>query len=142
MGYPSLLPIPFFHTAIIKCLFRKFCYFQSAIQLLFKYHLQTGHSRLKSEKCAIQGTHAVFIFPQCTMNIFGSKSGHLSNRIIGRFFIIFYKIFAVQRVPNVLQNSKKSSNIAKNLGKLGKPCNSYYFLNGHFGTKTVHSTVF
>ena len=47
------------------------------------------------------------------MNIFGSKSGHLSNRIIGRFFFIFSKHFAVfddyskWRVPNGQQNSGK-----------------------------------
>ena len=58
-----------------------------------------------------------------TMNIFGSKSGHLSNRIIEIFFFIFSKHFAVfddfskWRVPNVLQNSEKSSNIAKIVGK-------------------------
>ena len=32
---------------------------------------------------------------QYTVNIFGSKSGHLSNRIIERFFFIFSKLFAV-----------------------------------------------
>ena len=53
------------------------------------------------------------IFLRYTMNIFGSKSGHLSNRIIERFFFIFFKLFAVfddfskWRVPNVLQNSEK-----------------------------------
>ena len=58
-----------------------------------------------------------------TVNIFGSKSGHLSNRIIERFFFIFSKVFAVfddfpnWRVPNVLQNMEKSSNIAKIVGK-------------------------
>ena len=28
-------------------------------------------------------------FLHCTVNIFGSKSGHLSNRMIGRFFLHF-----------------------------------------------------
>ena len=57
---------------------------------------------------------------QCTMNISCSKSSHLSNsNIIGRFFLHFLKNnsvcddFSKLRVPNVLQNSEKSSNIAK-----------------------------
>ena len=58
-----------------------------------------------------------------TVNIFCFKSGHLSNRIIERFFFIFSKLFAVfddfskWRVRNVLQNSEKSSNIANIAGK-------------------------
>ena len=46
------------------------------------------------------------------------KQAILSDRIIERFFFIFSKFFAVfddfskWRVPNVLQNSEKSSNIA------------------------------
>ena len=77
-------------------------------------------------------------FQQHTMNIFDSKSGHLSNRIIERFFFIFSKLFAVfddfskYGVPNVLQNSEKSSNIAEIVGKWRKSCNFYYYFNGHF----------
>ena len=53
------------------------------------------------------------------VNIFGSKSSHLCNRIIERFFYIFSKLFAVfddfskWRWLNVLQNLEKSSIIAK-----------------------------
>ena len=61
---------------------------------------------------------------------FSSKSGDFSNtRIIERFFFIFSQLFAVfddfpkWRVPNVLQNSKKSSNIAKIGGKRRTSCN-------------------
>ena len=37
----------------------------------------------------------MFLSSPCTVNIFGSKSSHLSNRIIGRFVFIFPKFFAV-----------------------------------------------
>ena len=76
--------------------------------------------------------------PHCTVDIFGSKSGHLSNRIIARFFFIFSYKFAVfedfskWRVPNVQQNSEKSSNIAKIEGKWRKSCNFYCYFNGRF----------
>ena len=65
-------------------------------------------------------------YHHCTMNIFGSKSGHLNNRIFGRFFFIFIKMFAVfddfskWRVLNVLQISGKIIKYSKNLGKMKK----------------------
>ena len=54
------------------------------------------------------------------MNIFGSKSGHLSNRIIERFLFKYFAVFngfSKWRMPNVLKNSEKTSNIAKIAGK-------------------------
>jgi len=83
------------------------------------------------------------------VNIFGSKSGHLSNRVIARFFFIFSKIFAVFddfpkcRVPNVLRNSEKSSNIVKNCGKMNEILQflCIVILMAAFGNKNVHSAL-
>ena len=50
----------------------------------------------------------------------------------------FYKILSVfddfskWRVPNMLQHSEKSSNIAKIAGKWRKSCNFYCYFNGRF----------
>ena len=69
-------------------------------------------------KCPVIAHAALQYMPLHTVNIFDSKSGHLSNRIIERFFLIFSKHFAVfddfskWRVPK--NSKKKSSNIAKN----------------------------
>ena len=79
------------------------------------------------------------------MNIFGSKSGHLSNRIIERFFFIFSKLFAVfddfskWRVPNVLHNEEKSLNIEKNRENEENHATFTVILMATFGTKNVHS---
>ena len=62
----------------------------------------------------------------------------ICNGITESFFFIFSKLFAVfddfskWRVPNVLQNLEKSSNIAKIVGKCRKSCNFYCYFNGCF----------
>ena len=65
------------------------------------------YSQLLHNHNKLRGDHHKLICKFCTVNIFGSKSGHLCNRIIGRFLFILSKIFAVfddfskWRVPNV-----------------------------------------
>ena len=53
-----------------------------------------------------------------------------TRKIIMIFFKKFQYLMIFQnRVPNVLQNSEKSSSMAKNWGKWRKSCN---YFNGHF----------
>ena len=80
------------------------------------------------------------------VNIFASKSDHLCNGIFERFFFILSKLFAVfddfskWRVPNVLQNSEKSPNIAKIVGSEDEENLAIFtfILMATFGTKNVH----
>ena len=76
-----------------------------------------------------------------TMNIFSSKSGHLRNNC--KIFLYFLKkqfqyLMICQsrkcQIPRyVLQNSEKSSNIAKNLGEMKKILQFQYLMIGQSG---------
>ena len=82
------------------------------------------------------------------MNIFGSKTGHLSNRIIERFFFIFSKLFAVfdefskRRVPNVLLGTRKIIKYSENWGEDEENiAQSTVILMAAFVTKNVYSAT-
>ena len=75
------------------------------------------------------------------MNIFGSKSGHLSkSNKWGKKIHFLGKNFS--RVPNVMQNLEKSSNIAKKNGGNEENISDFtIILMAAFGTNNVHSAL-
>ena len=82
------------------------------------------------------------------MNIFGSKSGHLSNRIIERFFFVITKLFAVfddfskWRVPNVSVKLRKIIKYSKNCEDNEENLAIFtVILMAAFVTKNVNSAV-
>ena len=82
------------------------------------------------------------------MNIFGSKRGHLSNRIIERFFCIFSKLFSVfddlskWRVPNVLPNSENHEIWQKLIENEENLAIFTVILMATFRTKNVHCVIY
>ena len=82
-----------------------------------KRYLKNKHityQSYESVRFCVQYSTDNFLLSPCTMNIFGSKSGHLSKSNNWKIFLHFLKklfqylsIFQKQRVPNVLQNSEK-----------------------------------
>ena len=107
----------------------KLTYFYYLHSFLEKYfHQHAGHRTDFDRPREIESTLSLSIptSTQCTMDIFSSKSGHLSNRIIVSFLLIFSKKIAVfddfskWRVPNVQQKSEKIIKCSKNLGEMKK----------------------
>ena len=86
---------------------------------------------------------------QYIVKFFGSKSGHLSNRMIERFFFIFSKLYAVfddfskWRMPNeLLHNSEKHQILQKLQVNEENLAIFTVILMAAFGTKNVHSAMF
>ena len=71
-----------------------------------------------------------------------SKCGHLSNRIIERFFFIFSKVFAVFEDFSNITWKNHQIYLAKIGGnKENLVCNFTFILMATFGTKNVHIAV-
>ena len=92
-----LWTVPFPHFSFFP-LMKLRTYFYSIPSFLEKYfHQHAGHRTDFDRPREIESTLSLSIptSTQCTMDIFCSKSGHLSNRIIVRFLFIFSKKIAV-----------------------------------------------